>query len=118
MSLFFFPLPSQISFFLLSLGSFSWNYGRVFGWSDGAWDPALGCILMESVKATDRRFEVEVQITAVMDMSSVSAGTLFVSIVVVPPADNFPQTLRVKALSLGKESDDEFVTGEPQHDLQ
>ena len=72
---------------------------RVYGWSEDSWNPALGYILMESVKATDKRFEVEVQITAIMDMSSVSAGT-FVSIVVVALAKNSPQTLRVEALSL------------------
>ena len=47
----------------------------------------------------DERFEVEVPSTAVMDMSGVSASTS-VSIVVVAPADNSPQTLRVEALSL------------------
>ena len=43
----------------------------------------------------------EVQISSIMDMSSVSAGTL-VSVVVVAQADNSPQTLRVEAWSLGK----------------
>ena len=71
---------------------------RVCGWSEDAWDPALGYILMDSVKTTDKRFEVEVPSTAIMDMFGVSAGTS-VSIVVVVPADNSPQTLRVEALS-------------------
>ena len=60
---------------------------QVHGWSENAWDPAFVYILMDSAKATDKRFEVEVPITAIMNMSSVSAGT-FVSVVIVAPADN------------------------------
>ena len=71
----------------------------VYGWPQDVRDPALAYTLRDSVIATDKRFEVEVQIAAIMDMSSVSAGT-FVSIVVVVLADNTPQTLRVEALSL------------------
>ena len=67
--------------------------------SGDGWDPALGYILMDSAKRTDTRFEVEGPSTAVMYTSGVSAGAS-VSIVVVAPADNFPQTLRVEALSL------------------
>ena len=59
---------------------------------------ALAYILMSSVETTNKRFEVEVPSTAVMDMSGVSAGTS-VTIVVVVPADNSLQTLRVEALS-------------------
>ena len=33
----------------------------VRGWSEDAWDPALGYILMGSVKTTNKRFEVEVK---------------------------------------------------------
>ena len=74
---------------------------RVCGWSEDAWDPKHGDILMDSFKTSERRFEVEVPITAVMDTSSVSART-FVSIVVVVPANRSPQTLHVEALSLGE----------------
>ena len=54
---------------------------RVYGWSEDARDLAHGYILTDSVKATDKRFEVEVA---------------------VAPSDNSPRTLRVDALSLGK----------------
>ena len=53
---------------------------RVYGWSEDARDPALGYMLMDSVKATDKRFEVEVA---------------------VAPPDNSSRTLRVNDLSLG-----------------
>ena len=53
----------------------------LYGWSEDARDPVLGYTLLDSVKATDKRFEVEVALA---------------------PADNSPRTLRVDALSLGK----------------
>ena len=53
---------------------------------------------MDAAKTSVKRFEVEVPRTAIMYMSGISAGTS-VSIVVVPLADNSPQTLRVEALS-------------------
>ena len=53
----------------------------VCGWSGDTRDLALGYILMDSVKATDKRFEVEVD---------------------VAPADNSLQIRCVDALSLGK----------------
>ena len=56
---------------------------RVCGWSEDARGPTLRCILMDSVKATDKRFEVEVA---------------------VAPTDNFTRTLRVDALSLGEKT--------------
>ena len=65
----------------------------VFSWSEDAWDPALGYILMDSVKTTDKRFDVEGLSTAIMYLSSVSAGAC-------RPTTNSPQTLRVEALSL------------------
>ena len=71
---------------------------RVCGWSEDTWDPATAYLLMDSVETTDKRFEVGVPSTAIMDRFGVSAGTS-VSIVVVVPADNSPQTLRVEALS-------------------
>ena len=89
----------------------------VCGWSEDAWDPALGYLQMDSVKATDKRFEVEVSSTAVMYMSSVSSGT-FVSIVVVAPADNSPQTLRVETFVFEQHSNDEFVMEGTHFDCQ
>ena len=53
---------------------------------------------MGSVETTEKRFEVEVPSTAVIDMSGVSAGTSVFPMFVVP-ADNSPPT-RVEALSL------------------
>ena len=53
---------------------------------------------MDSVETTDKRFEVGVPSTAIMDRFGVSAGTS-VSIVVVVQADHSPSTLRVEALS-------------------
>ena len=63
---------------------------------------ALAYILMSSVETTDKRLEVEVPSTAVMDMPGLSAGTS-VSKVVVVLADNFPPTQRVEALSLSND---------------
>ena len=54
---------------------------------------------MSSVETTDKRLEVEVPSSAVMYMPGVSAGTSVCKVVVVP-ADNFPPTRRVEALSL------------------
>ena len=48
---------------------------RACGWSEDVWDPALAYILMSSVEATDKRLEVEVPSTVVMDPSAVSAST-------------------------------------------
>ena len=70
----------------------------VCGWSKDAWDPARAYILVGSFETTEKRFEVEVPSTSVMDKSGVSAGTS-VSIVVLVPADNSPPTLRAEALS-------------------
>ena len=53
--------------------------------------PARAYILVGSFETTEKRLEVEVQITAIMDKSSVSAGTS-VSFVVVVPADDSPPT--------------------------
>ena len=70
------------------------------GWSGDAWDPALAYILMSSVETTDKRFEVEVPSTAVLDMSGVSRSTS-VSMVGAVQADPSQPTLHVEALSPG-----------------
>ena len=53
---------------------------RVCSWPEDTWDPALAYILMNSVETTDKRSEVEVLSTAVMDPLGVWAST---SVVVV-----------------------------------
>ena len=87
------------------------------GWSEDAWDSAPAYILMSSIETTNKRFEVEVPSTAVIDMSGVSAGTSVPTVVVVP-ADNSPADTARRGIVDEQRANDECVIGQPQFDVR